>query len=158
MGGTGGGQQAERTQHLASLSVAGRPLWLLALTVTAVVLLGCAYRAARGTDPAGMLPPHPYRGPLARHLGMAERFAVVTAVVLGGAARLAGASGNFAVSMFGSEMGGMRAELGGSVLRTLVLGLVVGGLAGFGGSLLAAGRDGRAPRWPRALRDEESYA
>jgi hypothetical protein len=59
---------------------------------------------------------------------------------MGAAAWLVGASGNLGVSMFGSEMGGMSVELSGSVPRTLAFGLLVGGLAGFGGSLLAAAR------------------
>ncbi|WP_234337013.1 streptophobe family protein [Streptomyces xylophagus] len=141
MGALGGGQQAtpqqqDRTEHLRSLSAGGRPLWLAALAVTAVILLACAYAAARNTAPAHTLPPHRYDGPLARHLGMAERFGLVTAVVLGSAAWLAGASGNFGVSMFGSEMGGMRAELTGSVLWTVMFGLPAGGLAGFLAGLL----------------------
>ncbi|MER5907832.1 streptophobe family protein [Streptomyces mirabilis] len=139
-GAMGGGRQTDRTEHLRFLAVGGWPLWPAALTVTALILVCCAYRAARATNPAHLVPLHPYRGPLAGHLGMAQRFGVVTAVVMGAAAWLVGASGNFGVSMFGSEMGGMSVELSGSVLRTLAFGLLVGGLAGFGGSLLAAAR------------------
>ncbi|MET7352781.1 streptophobe family protein [Streptomyces mirabilis] len=139
-GAMGGGRQTDRTEHLRSLAVGGWPLWPAALTVTALILVCCAYRAARATNPAHLVPLHPYRGPLAGHLGMAQRFGVVTAVVMGTAAWLVRASGNFGVSMFGSEMGGMSVELSGSVLRTLAFGLLVGGLAGFGGSLLAAAR------------------
>jgi hypothetical protein len=145
-GSDGAPQQPDRTEHLGSLSAGGWPLWLGALTVTGIILIGCAYRVSRVTDPTRILPLHPYRGPLARRIGMAERFGVVTAVVLGGAAWSASASGNFGISMFGSEMGGMRAELSGSVLWTVVFGLFVGGLAGFAGSLLSAGRGGRGPR------------
>ncbi|MFI6617788.1 streptophobe family protein [Streptomyces sp. NPDC050528] len=142
MGALGGGQQAataqqtDRTEHLRSLSAGGWPLWLGALAVTVVVLLVCARAAARNTAPADARPLHRYDGPVARHLGVAERFGVVTAVVLGSAVGLAGASGHFGVSMFGSEMGGTRAELSGSVLWTVVFGLLVGGVAGFLGSLL----------------------
>ncbi|MFF0042339.1 streptophobe family protein [Streptomyces mirabilis] len=139
-GAMGGGRQTDRTEHLRSLAVGGWPLWPAALTVTALILVCCAYRAARTTNPAHLVPLHPYRGPLAGHLGMAQRFGVVTAVVMGTAAWLVRASGNFGVSMFGSEMGGMSVELSGSVLRTLAFGLLAGGLAGFGGSLLAAAR------------------
>ncbi|WP_228034483.1 streptophobe family protein [Streptomyces spongiae] len=152
MGGTGGtsamggGRQPDRTEHLRSLSAGGWPLWLVALTVTGLILLACAYRAARATHPGHKLPMLPYRGPLAGHLAMAERFGVVTAVVLGGAAWLVGASGHFGISMFGSEMGGMQAELSGSVLRTVLFGLLAGGLAGFGGSILSAVRDVREAR------------
>ncbi|GGR15392.1 hypothetical protein GCM10010251_34370 [Streptomyces aurantiogriseus] len=145
-GAMGGGQQPDRTEQLRSLSAGGWPLWLAALTVTGLILLACAYRAARTTHPGHKLPMLPYRGPLAGHLGMAERFGVVTAVVLGVAAWLVGASGHFGVSMFGSEMGGMRAELSGSVLRTVVFGLLVGALAGFAGSLLSALRGARGAR------------
>ncbi|MFJ9900873.1 streptophobe family protein [Streptomyces sp. NPDC091280] len=143
MGGTSGmagGQQTDRTEHLRALSAGAVPLWLVASVVTGLVLVGCAYRAARVTNPTHFNPLHPYRGPLARHLGMAERFGAVTAVVLGAATWLAGLSGKFGMSMFGSEMGGMRAELDGSVLRTVAFGLVVGGIAGFSGSLLACAR------------------
>ncbi|MEV8538194.1 streptophobe family protein [Streptomyces sp. NPDC051572] len=142
MGALGGGgqqataQQTDRTEHLRSLAAGGWPLWLGALVVTAVILLSCAFVAARNTVPAHSRPLHRYDGPLARQLGTAERFGVVTAVVLGSAAWLAGASGHFGVSMFGSEMGGMRAELSGSVLWTVVFGLLGGGVAGFLGSLL----------------------
>ncbi|MDD9376893.1 streptophobe family protein [Streptomyces sp. ZAF1911] len=146
MPGLGGGQQTDRTEHLRSLAAGGWPLWLVALAVTGAILLGCAYRASRTTHPAYMRPLHPYSGPLARHLGMAERFSVVTAVVLGGVAWLAGASGNFGISMFGSQMGGMQAELAGSVLQTAAFGLLVGGLAGFAGSLLHTARGARASR------------
>ncbi|MFF4806333.1 streptophobe family protein [Streptomyces sp. NPDC001351] len=140
MGGMGGGQQPDRTEHLRSLSAGGWPLWLAALAVTCLILLACAYRAARATHGGRALPLLPYRGPLAGHLAMAERFGVVTAVVLGLAAWLAGASGNFGVSMFGSTMGGVEAELSGSVLLTVVFGLLVGALAGFAGSVLSAVR------------------
>ncbi|WP_189713757.1 streptophobe family protein [Streptomyces phaeofaciens] len=148
MGGTGGGdaRQTDRTEQLRSLSAGGWPLWLAALAVTGLVLLCCAYRAARATDPAHRVPPHSCRGPLAAHLGMAERFGVVTAVTLATAARLAGASGRFGVALFGSELGGMRAELGASVLRTVVLGLLAGAAAGFAGSLAATARRPPEPR------------
>lgn len=145
-GGMGGGRQPDRTEHLRSLSVGGWPLWLAALAVTGLILLTCAYRAARATHPSHKLLLRPFRGPLSGHLGMAGRFGVVTAVLLGVAAGLVGASGHFGVSMFGSEMGGMQAELSGSVLRTVMLGLLVGGLAGFAGSLLSALRGGRGSR------------
>ncbi|MET8943188.1 streptophobe family protein [Streptomyces sp. NPDC004542] len=151
-GGTGGtpglgsGRQTDRTEHLGSLSAGGWPLWLCALVVTGILLVGCACRASRTTHPARTLPLHPYRGPLARHLGMAERFGVVTAVLLGGAAWLARASGSFGVSMFGSETGGMRGELSGSVPHAVVYGLLVGSLAGFAGSLLSTVRGERVAR------------
>ncbi|MFE2421988.1 streptophobe family protein [Streptomyces hokutonensis] len=145
-GGMGGGRQPDRTEHLRSLSAGGWPLWLAALAVTCLILLACAYRAARATPPARTLPLLPYRGPLSGHLAMAERFGAVTAVGLGLSAWLAGASGNFGVGMFGSRMGGMEAELSGSVLRTVVFGLLVGGLAGFAGSLLSGVRGIRGPR------------
>jgi hypothetical protein len=142
-GDMGGSRQPDRTEQLRSLSAGGWPLWLAALAVTGLILLVCACRAARATHPGRKLPMLPYRGPLSGHLGMAERFGVVTAVVLGAGAWLVGASGHFGVSMFGSEMGGMRAELSGSVLWTVAFGLLVGGLAGFAGSLLSAVRGGR---------------
>ncbi|MEU6381770.1 streptophobe family protein [Streptomyces sp. NPDC046909] len=145
-GGTGGGLQTERTEHLGSLSAGGRPLWLGALVLTGLVLVSCAYRAARVTDPAHRVPLHPYRGPLARHIGMAQRFGVVTALLLGGAAWLVASSGHFGVSMFGSEMGGTHAELSGSVLRTVLGGFLLGALAGLGGSALAARRATPGPR------------
>lgn len=55
MGGTGdmgGTEQPDRTEHLRSLSAGGWPLWLAALAVTGLILLACAYRAARATPPA----------------------------------------------------------------------------------------------------------
>ncbi|MFE4754944.1 streptophobe family protein [Streptomyces mirabilis] len=137
MSGTQGGQQPDRSVDLGSLAVGGWPLWLAALTVTGIVLLGCAYLAARATNPSQMVPLHPCRGPLPRHLCMAERFGLGTAVILGMVAWLSGLSGNFAISIFGSEMGGMRAELSDGVLWTAVVGLLVGGLTGFAGSLLS---------------------
>ncbi|MFJ8142799.1 streptophobe family protein [Streptomyces sp. NPDC096013] len=119
-GGPGGGLQTEHTEHLESLSAGGWPLWLGALAVTGLVLVGCAYRAARVTDPAHRVSLHPCRGPLARHIGMAQRFGVVTALLLGGAAWLVASSGHFGISMFGSEMGGTHAELSGSIVRTVL--------------------------------------
>ncbi|MET9793655.1 streptophobe family protein [Streptomyces canus] len=139
-GGMGGSGQPDRTEQLRSLSASGWPLWLAAVAVTGLLLLACAYRAARATHSGHKLPVLPYRGPLSGHLGMAERFGVVTAVVLGAGAWLVGASGHFGISMFGSEMGGMQAELSGNVLSTVVFGLLVGSLAGFAGSLLSAVR------------------
>ncbi|MEV0176614.1 streptophobe family protein [Streptomyces sp. NPDC050803] len=144
--GLGGGRQTDRTEHLGSLSAGGWPLWVVALAVTGIILLGCAYRVSRTTDAGRMRPLHPYSGPLAHHLGMAERCALAAAVVLGGVVQLAGASGNFGISMFGSAMGGTQAELSGSVLRTVGCGLLVGGLAGFAGSALSRLPGGRGSR------------
>ncbi len=147
LGGMGGGTQPtaqlDRTERLVSLSAGGWPLWSVALTVTGILLLGCAYAAARRGNPAHARPVHPYRGPLARHLGLAERFGVVTAAVLVAASWLAGASGRFGISTFGSELAGTRAELSGSVLWTAAFGLLLGSLAGFAGSLAAASRGDR---------------
>ncbi|MFB6679365.1 streptophobe family protein [Streptomyces sp. NPDC056390] len=159
MGAIGGGNQpfgsqTDRTEHLRSLSAGGWPLWLVALTVTGIILLGCAWAAARTAQPAHTLPLHPYRGRRARRLGMAERFGLVTAVVMGTLAWVAGASGNFAISIFGSEMGGMRAELSGGVLSAVALGLLVGGLAGSVGSLLPARRGEGASR--KGVRESSS--
>ncbi|WP_460062552.1 streptophobe family protein [Streptomyces sp. YKOK-I1] len=153
-GTTGGALQTDRTEHLGSLSVGGWPLWPVALAVTGLVLVGCAYRTARVTHPAHRVPLHPYRGPLAGHIGLAQRFGIVTALLLGVTAWLVSASGHFGISMFGSEMGGTRAELTGSVLRTILFGLLLGALAGFGGSLLAAarGRSGRTGATPSLTR------
>ncbi|WP_281176148.1 streptophobe family protein [Streptomyces hokutonensis] len=142
-GGMGDTQQPDRVEHLRSLSVAGWPLWLVALTVTGLILVACACRAARTTHSRRKRPMLPYRGPLAGHFVMAERLGVVTAVVLGLATWEVGASGNFGISMFGSEMGGMRAELSGSVLTTVGFGLLIGAAAGFAGSLLSVVRGGR---------------
>jgi hypothetical protein len=141
MGGAGGdgsqpAAQPDRMQQLKEVAAHGLPLWLVALAVTGFILLACAYSAARAATPEQTRPLHPYNGPLARHLGMAERFGIITAVVLGAAARLAGASGNFSMSMMGSAMGGTEAELSGSVLWTVAFGLVAGAVTGFAGSLL----------------------
>lgn len=136
MGGPGCGQIPDRTEHLRSLSAGGLPVAFIAFTVTCLVLLGCAYWAARVTDPAHTLPLHPYKGRLARHIGLAERFSLVTAFVLGGATWMTKASGNFSMSMFGKPQGAT-AELNGSVLCTILLGLLVGAAIGFIGSLLA---------------------
>ncbi|MFF3372202.1 streptophobe family protein [Streptomyces sp. NPDC002680] len=139
MGGMGGQRAStppDRTEHLRALSAGGWPLWLGALTVTLVLLVACAYAAARATDPAHTPPLHRYHGRFGPHLGFAERFGIVTALIMGAAAWLAGASGQFGVSMFGSEMGGTRAQLTGSVLLTVVFSLLVGGVAGMAGCLL----------------------
>ncbi|MFJ3778945.1 streptophobe family protein [Streptomyces sp. NPDC090075] len=139
MGGMGGQQPAvpaDRVEHLRALSADGWPLWLGSLAVTGLLLLACAYTAARGTDPAHTPPLHRYRGPFGPHLGFAERFALVTALIMATATWLAGASGRFGATMFGSEMGGTRGELTGSVLLTLLFGLLVGGAAGLAGCLL----------------------
>ncbi|MEU1520322.1 streptophobe family protein [Streptomyces sp. NPDC005811] len=143
MRGSGGGQQIARTEQLGTLSAGGWPLWLAAFIVSGLILLACAYRAARATHPSHKQSVFRDRGRLAGHLGMAERVGVVTAVVLGAGAWLVGASGHFGVSMFGSQMGGMQAELSGNVLRTVAFGLFVGGLAGFAGSLLSEVRGDR---------------
>ncbi|MFF7309127.1 streptophobe family protein [Streptomyces sp. NPDC008137] len=151
LGALGGGDrpapQPDRTEHLRDVSAGGWPLWPTALVVTGLLLVVCAYVAARHTDPRHVRPLHPYRGPLARHVGLAERFGILTALVMGAACALAGASGRFGVTMFGSEMGGKRALLEGSVPWAMAGGLVVGALAGFGGSLLYRGMTHR----PRIL-------
>lgn len=139
LGSLGGGErpvEPDRHEQLREVSVAGRPLWLVALVVTVLLLVACAYMAARRADPRHMRPLHPYRGPFAPHLGLAERFGIGTALVLGTAAALAEMSGRFSASMFGSEMGGKQAQLDGGVLMTLVGGLVAGAVAGAIGSLL----------------------
>jgi hypothetical protein len=59
MGGMGGGRSdvpADRTERLRDLSAGGWPLWLGALAVAALLLLACAYAAARATDPAHTRP------------------------------------------------------------------------------------------------------
>ncbi|WAZ22895.1 streptophobe family protein [Streptomyces cinnabarinus] len=129
LGGRAQTERPDRTEHLASLSLGGCPLWLAALTLLLFVLLACAYRTARTTNPG--------------HLGTAGRFAVVTAVVLGAGAWLSGASGEFGVSVFGSPMGGVQAELSGDVLGPVLLGLLAGAAAGAAGSTLAALRGPR---------------
>ncbi|MEU3337728.1 streptophobe family protein [Streptomyces sp. NPDC006668] len=144
-GGAADGRQQDRVASLGSASVGGWPVWLMALMVSGLILTACAYRAARTTRPGHEVPLLPWRGPLAGHLAMAERIGVVTALVLGAGVWAAGVSGHFGFSMFGSEMGGMRGELSGSVLRTVVFGLLVGSLAGFAGSLLARTRGRRGP-------------
>ncbi|MFJ3673529.1 streptophobe family protein [Streptomyces sp. NPDC090106] len=146
---TGGGtsaaiQQPDHTEHLRSLSAGGWQVWLVALAVTCLILISCAYRASRTTGVVRGVPLHPYKGPMPAHLGTAERFALATAVVLGATTWLAGGTGNFSISVFGSAMGGMRAGLGGSVLLSAGFGLFIGGLAGLIGSMLAALQ--RAPK------------
>lgn len=139
MGALGGGQrpvEPDRHEHLRAVSLAGWPLWLVALTVTGLALTACAYVATRNADPRHMRPLHPYRGPLAAHVGLAERFGLVTAAVLGTACLAAQASGRFGASMFGSEMGGKEARFAGSLPLTLVGGLLAGAAAGLVGSLL----------------------
>lgn len=138
LGGADAGQRPDRVEHLRSWSVGGLPLWLALLVITGLVLLGCAWRAARATKAAHRKPLHDYRGPLAQHLGMAERFGVLTAVVLGAAVWAAGLSGRFGISLFGSEMGGTHAEFRCGVLWPVVFGLLLGSLTGLGGSLLCA--------------------
>ncbi|MET8979989.1 streptophobe family protein [Streptomyces sp. NPDC004539] len=135
----GGGQrpvEPDRHEQLRAVSVAGWPLWLIALVVTGLALVVCAYTATRNADPRHMRPLHPYRGPLAAHVGLAERFGLVTAAVFGVACVLAEASGRFGASMFGSEMGGTRARFDGSLPMTLAGGLIAGFVAGMAGSLL----------------------
>jgi hypothetical protein len=130
----------DHTQHVGDLTAAGMPVWVVSLVITALLLLGCAYAAARATDPEHARPLHPYRGPMARHLGLAERFGVVTAVVLGGAAALAQTSFHVSVSTAGHAVGGSEMRLGGGVLWTFVAGLLAGAVAGFVGSLLVGER------------------
>lgn len=151
MGALGGGErpvEPDRHEQLRDVAVGGRPLWLVALVVTGLLLVACAYLATRRADPRRMRPLHPYRGPFAPHLGLAERFGLVTALALGAGCALARMSGRFSASVFGSEMGGKEAQLDGSVPVTLVGGLVVGAVAGLVGSLLYRASTHR----PRILR------
>jgi hypothetical protein len=139
----------DHTQHVGDLTAGGLPVWIVALVVTGLFLLACAYAAARATDPAHARPLHPYRGPMARHLGLAERFGIVTAVVLGGAAWLAQTSFHVGVSMAGHAVGGSEMRLGGGVLWTVVAGLLAGAVAGFAGSLLQGERTPSFRFFPR---------
>ncbi|MFI6551303.1 streptophobe family protein [Streptomyces prunicolor] len=141
----------DHNQHLGALTVGGVPVWIAAIVVTVLVLLSCAYVAARATDPGHARPLHPWPdGSMARHLGLAERFGFVTAVVLGGAAALAQVSFRTGVTMAGHVVGGTEVKLGGGVLWTFVAGLLAGAVAGFAGSLLqGVGQKSQASRLPR---------
>lgn len=137
MGQAGGARSsgaADRVEHLREVSAGGWPLWLGALILVGVALLACGYGAARATTPEKTR--RPRRGGHDRHLAVAVRLAIVTAVVMCTAGLFAQGSGHFGVSVFGNEMGGMRAELSGGVLLPGVLGLFAGAAAGFTGSLL----------------------
>ncbi|MDX2604451.1 streptophobe family protein [Streptomyces caniscabiei] len=139
LGALGGGErpvEPDRHEQLRELSVGGLPLWLVALVVTGLSLVACAFVASRHADPRHMRPLHPYRGRFSPHLGLAERFGLGTAVVLGAACAAAEMSGRFSASMFGSEMGGKQAQLDGSLPTILMGGLVAGAAAGLVGSLL----------------------
>ncbi|MEU1516940.1 streptophobe family protein [Streptomyces sp. NPDC005811] len=142
--GQAGGQAAvppaDHTQRLGDLTSGGMPVWLMSIVLTGLVLLACAYAAARATDPANARPLHPYKGPLGRHLGLAERFGIVTALVLGGAAALAEPSLDTHVTMAGHLVSGTEIGLDGGVLWTFVAGLLAGAVAGFAGSLLCGER------------------
>ncbi|MFE0678500.1 streptophobe family protein [Streptomyces sp. NPDC058867] len=141
LGATGGsGGHLDRTEHLRTLAVAGCPLWLAALTVTVLVLLGCAFAAARATRAGGRSSDQD--GP-ALHFAMAQQFGLVTAVVLGASTWLVQADGQFGVSVFGAEIGGTHGTLSGSVAISVALGLVLGALAGFTGSVLSVARGDR---------------
>jgi len=135
-----GGRQSQarpdRVEHLRDLSVGGLPLWLVAFLVTAVALLACGYAAARATDQTQPRLSHPHQGRYGQHLVAAGRLGTVMGVFLGLASWLVQADGQISARMFGSEMGGMHAELSGSAPTAFVLGLVAGAMAGFAGSLL----------------------
>jgi hypothetical protein len=154
--GTSGGQQAgaappDHTQHIGDLTTAGVPVWVVAVVIAALLLLACAFVAARGTDPAHARPLHPYRGPLARQIGLAERFGIVTAVVFGVLAVGVQTAFHTSVSMAGHAVGGSEMKLGGGVLWTFVAGLLAGVVAGFAGSLLqGAGEETRSTRSRRS--------
>ncbi|MFF7594542.1 MULTISPECIES: streptophobe family protein [Streptomyces] len=139
--GTSGGQRAaaappNHTQHIGDLTMGGVPVWVVTLVVTALLLLACAFAAARGTDPAQARPLHPYRGPLARQIGLAERFGIVTAIVFGVLAVGVQTSFHTSVSMAGHAVGGSEIKVVGGVLWTFVAGLLAGAVAGFAGGLL----------------------
>lgn len=143
-GTTSSSGQRARTEHLGSLPGGGGHLQLAALAVAVVVLLLCAYASARAIR---RLPPmrtqQAERSPLVRHLGVAARFAVATSAILGMSTWLAGGAGSVAMSMMGSEMGGMQADLSGDVPRALAWGLLAGVLAGLAGSLLSSSREAK---------------
>jgi hypothetical protein len=142
-----GGQQSQarpdRVEHLRDLSAGGRPLWLVALLVSAVALLACGYAAARDTDQTQIRFSNTHQGRFGQHLAPAGRLGIVVGVFLGLASWVVQADGQISASIFGSEMGGMHAELSGSVPMAFVLGLVAGAMAGFVGSLLFSLSRGR---------------
>ncbi|MHA6764164.1 streptophobe family protein [Streptacidiphilus sp. PAMC 29251] len=150
------------TQSLGSTQVGGLPLWTVALLLVGVVLLVCGYVAAARTPrvggEAGKVGDAVEAGEASdgrawyhRHLLLALRLGVVTAVLMAAAATLIPASGQVAVDVFNTQLIGMQAGLSGSALQAAVLGLLVGAAAGFTGSLLqGAVRPGRSgPRRPR---------
>ncbi|MFJ6982855.1 MULTISPECIES: streptophobe family protein [unclassified Streptomyces] len=139
--GAGGGTSSfmtARAVRLDDLAAGGLPLWVAALTVVSAALVVCGRSVAGTAGPhrTGLL----YRGtgPLAPHLAVAERLGCAVAAVTGLLAWVAGASAAFSVEVFGSPMGGTRAHLTGGVLYTVLLGLLLGAVTGFVGSVLRA--------------------
>jgi hypothetical protein len=132
-------------ENFRTMFVAGFPLWVPCLLLLMVVLLACGYIAAART-------PHgtgaPGRAGYSRHLAVALRLGVVTALVMWVGTLLVEASGQVSFGAFSMQMGGVQANLGGNALLALVLGLLTGGAAGFAGSLLR-GAVGPAASGPR---------
>ncbi|WP_430379827.1 streptophobe family protein [Streptomyces sp. B1-3] len=147
LGGSQPQARPDRVEQLRDLSAGGWPLWLLALLMTGLALLACGYLAARGTALAQAHPRSGHRTRCGQHLVLAGRLGIVLGVTLGLTTWLAQSTGQISATMFGSEMGGTRAELGGSVPLAALLGLLAGGAAGFVGSLLHGLYGGKTHRF-----------
>ena len=145
-GSCGSSGQAE---NFRTMFVAGVPLWVPCLLLLTLVLLACGYIAAARTPHAGGAPG---RAGSSRHLAVALRLGVVTALVMSAGTFLVEASGQVSFGAFSMQMGGVQANLGGNALLALFLGLLVGGAAGFAGSLL------RGTMGPAAGGPRENYA
>ncbi|GAB3973555.1 streptophobe family protein [Plantactinospora veratri] len=121
---------------LDSLSGMDRPVWVLPVAISGLVLLGCGILAAARTprqqvDDAGTA-----RGSVRRSLGLAATLGILLALLLPVLTTVSGASADVGVDVFGFNMRGATLNLGGSAGPSFLAGLLAGAVAGFLGGLI----------------------
>lgn len=128
--GTGG----QWSLSLGSLADLHRPVWVLSVALTGLVLLSlgvlAAKRAPRGADG------QPAQSVLGRGLRQAASLGIFLALVLPLLTILAGASATLGINVFGLSVNGATLDLSGSAWLALAYGLPAGAVAGFLGSVL----------------------
>ncbi|MEV5675562.1 streptophobe family protein [Streptomyces sp. NPDC052179] len=127
-------EPAPRAKNVTDIAVAGIPLWAVGLALLMSTLLVCGYVAtARTPRPTSREAANALLG---FHLQIAVRIAVITSVCTVLVSWLTTASGGFGIGIMGMQLGGATADLSSDWLPACLIGGLLGGAAGYGGSHL----------------------
>ncbi|MBF9131321.1 hypothetical protein I0C86_20485 [Plantactinospora sp. S1510] len=121
---------------LDSLSGMDRPVWLLPVVISGLVLLGCGILAAARTPRQQVGDAGPAPGSVRRSLGPAVTLGVLLALLLPVLTAVSGVSAEVGVDVFGFNMSDATLNLGGSAAPSFLAGLLAGAAAGFLGGLI----------------------